>query len=55
MADIPVCPILSARSTESNSLCVQEDCALYLTNVNRCSLVYIGYKALMDIQAMQQK
>lgn len=54
MADIPICPIMSVRSEETNALCVQEDCALYLTGVNRCSLVYIGYKALMDIQAQQK-
>ena len=55
MADIPVCPIMSVATAEANALCVQEDCALYLTGANRCSLVYIGYKALMEVQEMQKK
>jgi hypothetical protein len=33
---------------------VGETCALYLPNVNRCSLVYIGYKAFTELQKLQQ-
>ena len=54
MSSLPVCPILSIRNPEVHELCVGETCALYLPNVNRCSLVYIGYKAFTELQKLQQ-
>lgn len=50
-----VCPLLSMRNPEIHELCIGESCALYLPNVNRCSLVYIGYKAFAELQHMQAK
>ena len=55
MSSIPVCPILSVRSTQADELCLQGDCALFLPSAKKCSLVYIGFKAMMDIQRMQQQ
>jgi hypothetical protein len=51
----PVCPLLSIRNPNVNELCVGADCALFLPNVQKCSLVYIGFKALTEIQALQQR
>lgn len=51
---IPVCPILSIRNTTADELCLQEECALYLPAAKKCSLVYIGFKAMMEVQRMQQ-
>ena len=53
MADIPVCPILSVRNTTADELCLQNDCALYLPQAKRCSLVFIGFKAFLEAQKMQ--
>jgi|GEM_PF-2267456 len=50
----PVCPILSVRNPSVDELCLGADCALYLPSAKKCSLVYIGFKAMMDIQKMQQ-
>ena len=53
MASIPVCPLLSIRNSEANELCVQDECALYIPAAKKCSLVYIGFKAMMEIQKAQ--
>ncbi|MDX2085522.1 MAG: hypothetical protein SFZ03_09050 [Candidatus Melainabacteria bacterium] len=51
---VPVCPILSVRNSEGlNELCLQETCALYLPAAKKCSLVYIGLHALMEVQRLQ--
>jgi len=52
MNSISMCPILSIGRHEGQprELCVGEQCALYLPQVQKCSLVYIGFKALMDMQ-----
>lgn len=52
MNSISMCPILSIGRQEGQprELCVGEQCALYLPQVQKCSLVYIGFKALMDMQ-----
>ncbi len=52
---LPVCPLLSVRNPDANELCLENDCALYLPSAKKCSLVYIGFKALMDVQQMQQR
>lgn len=49
----PVCPILSVRNPSVDELCLTNDCALYLPSAKKCSLVYIGFKAMMDVQRMQ--
>lgn len=49
----PVCPLLSLRHPSVDALCLESDCALYLPPAKKCSLVYIGFKAMMDIQRMQ--
>ncbi|MEB3207190.1 MAG: hypothetical protein VKK59_07610 [Vampirovibrionales bacterium] len=54
MSSLPICPLLSIRNPDVHELCVGESCALYLPNVNRCSLVYIGYKAFAELQKLQQ-
>ena len=53
MASIPVCPLLSIRNHEANELCVQDECALYIPAAKKCSLLYIGFKAMADLQKMQ--
>jgi hypothetical protein len=56
LMDTPICPILSATK-EVNSpdrLCVQNDCALYLPQAKKCSLVFLGYKAMLEVQALRQ-
>ena len=54
-ATTPVCPLLSIRNATVDELCLGADCALYLPAAKKCSLVYIGFKAMMDIQRMQQQ
>ncbi len=51
---IPVCPILSIRNPLVDELCLGVDCALFLPAAKKCSLVYIGFKAMMEVQRMQQ-
>ncbi len=51
---LPVCPLLSIRNPSVDELCLGADCALYLPPAKKCSLVYLGFKAMMDIQQMQQ-
>ncbi|WP_373532778.1 hypothetical protein [Vampirovibrio sp.] len=53
-ATTPICPILSIRNPSVDELCLTNDCALYLPAAKKCSLVYIGFKAMMDVQRMQQ-
>lgn len=53
MATTPVCPILSVRNPSVDELCLQTDCALFLPAAKKCSLVYIGFKAMMEVQRMQ--
>jgi hypothetical protein len=54
MTATPICPLLSIRSPHIDELCLGADCALYLPAAKKCSLVYIGFKAMMDVQRMQQ-
>lgn len=54
MSGIPVCPILSIRNPTVDELCLAGDCALYLPAAKKCSLVYIGFKAMLDVQKLQQ-
>ncbi len=49
----PVCPILSIRNPSVDELCLGADCALYLPSAKKCSLVYIGFKAMMEVQRLQ--
>jgi hypothetical protein len=53
-ANLPICPILSIRNPAVDELCLSNDCALYLPSAKKCSLVYIGFKAMMEVQRMQQ-
>lgn len=55
MAEIPVCPIMSVRNSTTDELCLQQDCALYLAPAKKCSLLFIGWKAMVDIQQQQQQ
>jgi hypothetical protein len=50
----PVCPILSIRNPSVDELCLGGDCALWLPSAKKCSLVYLGFKAMMEVQRMQQ-
>jgi hypothetical protein len=50
----PICPILSVRNPSVDELCLGADCALFLPSAKKCSLVYIGFKAMMEVQRMQQ-
>jgi hypothetical protein len=54
--ETPICPILSANKEAStpDRLCVQNDCALYLPQAKKCSLVFLGYKAMLEVQALRQ-
>jgi hypothetical protein len=56
MASMPVCPILSIgkESTEPMQLCLAEECAFYLPQVKKCSVVYMGFNALLQSQALQK-
>lgn len=53
-ANTPVCPILSVRNPHVDELCLSNDCALYLPAAKKCSLVYIGFKAMLEVQRLQQ-
>lgn len=53
-ANTPVCPILSVRNPHVDELCLANDCALYLPAARKCSLVYIGFKAMLEVQKLQQ-
>lgn len=52
---MPVCPILSIRNSGFNELCVGDVCALYLPAAKKCSLVYLGFQAFVEVQRMQQQ
>ncbi len=52
MSDAKICPILSVRT--ENCACVEEECALWLAGPQKCSLVFLGYKAMLGIQQMQK-
>ena len=49
----PICPILSIRNPMVDELCLTNDCALYLPQAKKCSLVYLGFKAMLEVQRMQ--
>lgn len=51
----PICPLLSIRNPSVDELCLQEQCALFLPPAKKCSLVYIGLKAMMETQQLQQQ
>ncbi|HEY9686733.1 MAG TPA: hypothetical protein V6C52_07145 [Coleofasciculaceae cyanobacterium] len=53
-SNTPVCPILSIRNPSVDELCLGGDCALWLPSAKKCSLVYLGFKAMMEVQRMQQ-
>ncbi|WP_303673227.1 hypothetical protein [Vampirovibrio chlorellavorus] len=53
-ASTPICPILSIRNPSVDELCLGADCALYLPAVKKCSLVYLGFKAMLEVQRLQQ-
>jgi hypothetical protein len=50
----PICPILTIRNESFNEICLGADCALYLPAAKKCSIVYIGFHAMMEVQKMQQ-
>lgn len=52
---LPVCPILSIRNPDVNELCLAESCALYLPAPKKCSLVYLGFQAFIEVQKAQQQ
>ncbi|MFM7468155.1 MAG: hypothetical protein ACKO37_01460 [Vampirovibrionales bacterium] len=56
MATTPVCPILSIgkESTEPMQLCLADECAFYLPQVKKCSVVYMGFNALLQSQTLQK-
>jgi hypothetical protein len=49
---MPICPLLSIRSAEIDELCLGDSCALFLPQARKCSLVFLGYKALLEVQRM---
>jgi len=53
MANLPVCPLLSIRGP-INELCLGEDCALFIAGPQKCSLMFVGYHALMQMQQLQK-
>jgi len=48
-----VCPILSVRNPNMDELCLEGECALYLPNAKKCSLLFLGYKAMLEVQKAQ--
>ncbi|HEY9745436.1 MAG TPA: hypothetical protein V6C99_04390 [Oculatellaceae cyanobacterium] len=52
-ANTPICPFLSIRNPSVDELCLGSDCALYLPSAKKCSLVFLGFKAMMEVQRMQ--
>ncbi len=53
MSEAKVCPVMSIR--RDGIACIEDDCALYLSGPRRCSLLFLGYKAMLDIQQRQQE
>lgn len=53
--DTPICPLLSAKDSGPDRLCVEGDCALYLPQAKKCSLVFVGYKAMLEAQQLRQQ
>lgn len=53
MTTTPVCPLLSIRNPSVDELCLGADCALYLPAAKKCSLVFLGYKAMLEVQKLQ--
>lgn len=53
-SNTPICPILSIRNPSVDELCLTNECALFLPAAKKCSLVYIGFKAMMEVQRLQQ-
>jgi hypothetical protein len=54
MSSTLICPILSTRNETIDELCLESSCALYLPGQKKCSLVFIGYKAMLEVQQLQQ-
>ncbi len=52
MTDVKVCPIMSIRAHGVG--CIESECALWLAGPEKCSLVFLGYKAMLDVQLMQR-
>lgn len=51
-----ICPILSVASGNDGPerICVANECALYLPQASKCSLVMLGYKAMLEAQTLRQ-
>ncbi|MEM0952066.1 MAG: hypothetical protein AAGI66_08000 [Cyanobacteria bacterium P01_H01_bin.74] len=50
-----VCPLMSIRHNTIDTYCIESDCALYLPAAKKCALVFIGYKAMVEVQRLQQR
>lgn len=48
-----VCPLLSINK-ESPTMCLEEDCAIYLKNYKACSVYVMAYDSALEIKKKQQ-
>lgn len=46
---IPICPIMSAGN-DIPIVCVQDRCAWYLPNLNKCSVYILGHDAMLNVK-----
>lgn len=51
---IPYCPLLSAGS-DTLKVCLQENCAWWMSNTKTCMAYVIAHKNVLDIKARQQE
>lgn len=51
---IPICPLMSAGN-DISLVCLQERCAWYMSNVNKCSVYMLGHNAMLNIKSKVKK
>ncbi len=50
---IPICPLMSAGN-DIHNVCMQERCAWYLNNLEKCSVYVLGYNALLNVKTQKE-
>ena len=48
-----VCPVLSLNTQTNDTLCIEQDCAFYVPQAKKCSIMMMGYQALLEAKKLQ--
>ena len=51
---LPICPLMSV-GTDIDMVCIQDKCAWYVPNIQKCSMYMLAYESLINVSDKQKK